>query len=75
MSGKYSDMTDEQLAALEERLYDLELDGVDTWFERDDVLWEMNKRQRLLILPTPRWCSYSFSCNPSQGKARRQHLL
>jgi hypothetical protein len=44
VSGKYSDMTDEQLAALEERLYDLELDGVDTWFERDDVLWEMNKR-------------------------------
>lgn len=40
----YSALTDDQLMALEERLYDDELDGVDTWFERDQILWEMNSR-------------------------------
>lgn len=38
------DMTDEQLIELEESLYDAEVEGADTWFERDQVLWEMNRR-------------------------------
>lgn len=40
----YAAMSDAQLLALEEYLYDEELGGVDTWFERDQVLWEMNRR-------------------------------
>jgi hypothetical protein len=42
--GQFSDMSDEDLIALEEFLYDLETEGVDTWFERDQVIWEMNRR-------------------------------
>jgi len=38
-------LTIEQLKELEERLYDLELDGEDVWFERDQVLWELIRRQ------------------------------
>jgi len=34
-------LTLEQLKELEERLYALELDGEDVWFERDQVLWEI----------------------------------
>ena len=44
MSKDYSDMTDEQLLALEESLYDMEVAGEDTWYERDQLLWEMNSR-------------------------------
>lgn len=40
----FDDMTDAELIAYEERLYDDEVDGNDTWFQRDRVLWEMNKR-------------------------------
>lgn len=41
---KYKDMTNEQLIELEQMLYDLEKDGEDTWFERDQILWETNRR-------------------------------
>jgi hypothetical protein len=40
----YTTMTDEQLMALEEHLYDMEVEGCDTWYERDQLLWEMNRR-------------------------------
>lgn len=41
----YDEMSDEQLMALEEELYDLEAQGgLDTWYDRDQVLWEMNRR-------------------------------
>ena len=42
--GEYADMTDEQLLALEEYLYDREVAGEDTWAELDQLLWEMNRR-------------------------------
>ena len=37
-------LTIEQLKQLEERLYDLEIDGEDVWFERDQVIWEIISR-------------------------------
>jgi hypothetical protein len=37
-------MTDEQLLAIEESLYDDEVLGEDNWYERDQILWEMNRR-------------------------------
>jgi hypothetical protein len=40
----YAAMTDQELIALEEYLYDKEVEGDDTWAERDQVLWEMNRR-------------------------------
>ena len=40
----YENLTDDELRKLEEQLYDAEHDGADTWFERDQVLWEMNRR-------------------------------
>lgn len=40
-----SKLTDDQLIDLEESLYDLEVEGFDTWFERDKVLWELNYRK------------------------------
>lgn len=43
----YEHLTDEQLRELEERLYDEEIEGGNTWFERDRVLWEMNRRAAL----------------------------
>lgn len=42
--NEFAEMTDEQLLAREEFLYDCELEGQDTWAERDAVLWEMNRR-------------------------------
>ena len=39
-----STWTTEALRNYEERLYDQECDGEDTWFERDQVLWELNRR-------------------------------
>jgi len=39
-----STWTTEALRNYEERLYDQERDGEDTWFERDQVLWELNRR-------------------------------
>jgi hypothetical protein len=40
----FQDWTDEQLLDHEESLYDQEVDGADVWFERDQFLWEMNRR-------------------------------
>jgi hypothetical protein len=39
-----STWTTEALRNYEERLYDQECAGEDTWFERDQVLWELNRR-------------------------------
>lgn len=47
----YGNLTDKQLVELEQVLYDDECRGQDTWFERDQVLWEMNRRG---LLDTPR---------------------
>lgn len=44
MTDEFSELTDDQLIALEERLYDDEVDGDDNWHFRDRVLWEMNFR-------------------------------
>ena len=44
MPTDFSEMSDDELRETEERLYDAERDGEDTWFERDQVLWEMNRR-------------------------------
>ena len=44
VTNRYAELTDDQLVALEESLYDDECDGRDTWAERDQVLWEMNRR-------------------------------
>ena len=38
------DMTIEELKDLEEMLYDMEVSGVNCWFERDKVIWELQKR-------------------------------
>jgi hypothetical protein len=38
-------MSNERLLELEEYLYDQEIEGTDTWYERDQVLWEINKRR------------------------------
>jgi len=45
---EYKDMTTEQLEALEaleEWLYDCEVDGYDVWWERDQLLQELAKRE------------------------------
>lgn len=42
--NEWAEMSDEALMEYEQRLYDREVDGEDTWFERDQVLWEMNRR-------------------------------
>lgn len=39
-----ADWSDGQLREYEERLYDDEISGEDTWALRDEVLWEMNRR-------------------------------
>ena len=44
MNNDFSDMSDDDLFAYEQSLYDRECDGEDVWFERDHVLWEINKR-------------------------------
>lgn len=44
MTDGLLDLTDAELLALEESLYDDEVNGVDTWERRDSVLWEMNRR-------------------------------
>ena len=36
--------SDEALIEYEERLYDEECEGGNTWEVRDEVLWEMNRR-------------------------------
>jgi hypothetical protein len=40
----WSRLSDEELIRLEEQLYDREIAGEDTWYERDQVLWEINRR-------------------------------
>lgn len=42
----WANWSDEALLEYEERLYDDELAGDDTWFLRDQVLWEINRRNR-----------------------------
>jgi hypothetical protein len=42
--AQYADWTTEALKEYEERLYDDEVAGEDTWFDRDQVLWELNRR-------------------------------
>lgn len=36
--------TDEALIEYEHRLYDREVEGENTWAERDEVLWEIARR-------------------------------
>lgn len=47
MDGKrvYQDWSTEELITEEQFLYDCEIDGEDTWFERDQVLWEIQRRE------------------------------
>lgn len=40
----YADWTTEALLNYEQFLYDAEIDGDDTWPDRDQVLWELNSR-------------------------------
>jgi len=40
----YADWTIEALRDYEERLYDQEVAGDDTWFEHDQVLQELSRR-------------------------------
>ncbi len=40
----YADWATEALEEYEQHLYDQEIAGEDTWFERDQVLWELNLR-------------------------------
>ena len=40
----FDDMTDKQLVDLEQSLYEDEVHGDGDWFQRDRVLWEMNRR-------------------------------
>ncbi len=42
--SEYEDLTDEHLRDLEEQMYDDAIAGLPSWFERDKVLWEMNRR-------------------------------
>jgi hypothetical protein len=39
-----STWTIEALLDYEEFLYDLEIEGEDVWADRDQVLWELNRR-------------------------------
>jgi hypothetical protein len=41
---QFADWSLEFLIDYEQRLYDDEVAGEDTWFERDQVLWELNRR-------------------------------
>lgn len=43
--GSLKEMTEEQLLALEEYLYDEEVSGVETWAEREKVLAELADRR------------------------------
>lgn len=51
MSDRYrfADWSTEALLDYEERLYDDECSGVDTWSTRDEVLWELNRRDFGLV--------------------------
>lgn len=41
---EFTDWTDAALLEYEERLYDQEREGADTWEIRDAVIWEINRR-------------------------------
>jgi hypothetical protein len=43
----YEDWSTERLRELEEYLYDQEVLGEDTWFDRDRILNELNRRGEL----------------------------
>lgn len=43
----YEGMTDEELLAAEERMYDEEVEGHGNWHDRDMLLWEINRRDTL----------------------------
>ena len=40
----YEDWSTEALKAYEERLYDAEIEGDDVWFQRDEIINELNYR-------------------------------
>lgn len=40
----FADWSTDALKEYEERLYDDEVAGEDTWFERDQILWELTYR-------------------------------
>jgi hypothetical protein len=40
----FESLSDDMLIQYEQYLYDAEQKGMGTWAERDQVLWEMNKR-------------------------------
>ncbi len=42
---KLSEMTKEELEAFEKWLYDCEVEGVDCWFSREQVLRELASRE------------------------------
>jgi hypothetical protein len=44
MAADYTNMTDREIIAIEEYLYDRQVAGDDTWGNRDQLLWEMNRR-------------------------------
>ena len=41
---EFTNWTDEALLEYEERLYDQEVEGTNTWELRDAVIWEINRR-------------------------------
>lgn len=41
----FASWSTDALIDYEERLYDDEVAGEDTWFERDKVLWELARRE------------------------------
>lgn len=49
----YASLSDAALLALEERMYDDEVEGNGDWFERDKVLWEINARKNRSSPPSP----------------------
>ena len=40
----YEDWSTEALKVYEERLYDAEIEGDDVWFQRDEIINELNYR-------------------------------
>ena len=43
----YEDWTTEDLKELEDTLYDDEVAGLDVWFQRDQIINELNRRNEL----------------------------
>lgn len=44
IGDSFAGWSNEALRDYEERLYDEEVFGADIWYQRDQVLWEMNRR-------------------------------